>query len=287
MADSAMVGHLMSTETRKSLSNWVPLGLIVAAVAALIGSLLWRGGASLGFVVAFVILLPAAVASALMCWWPGGREAREACRDQRRRRHLVMISVGLLVSAVITLLLGVLWSGTRPGNTLLIAGILLLPPAILLMLMVWLSGRSIELRTRLEPDEKLVHEASGHWAVFLLPLLVITVTGILALGPFGVVGLAVAGTLYVIVLPGTAVMSLGRFINSAIVITDQRVLVGYGLLRQKTSSVERKRLTATGVKQHAIGKLLGYGKLTLVDRDGNSRIIPGLRRPRRIAKHLE
>lgn len=287
MVHSAMVGHVMSTETRKSLSIWVPLGLIAAALAALIGSLLWRGGASLGFVVAFVILLPAAVASALMCWWPGGSEAREACRDERRRRQLVMISVGLLFSAVITLLLGVLWSGTRPGNTLLIAGILLLPPAILLMLMVWLSGRSVELRTRLEPGENLIHDASGHWAVFLLPLLVITLTGILALGPFGVVGLAVAGTLYVIVLPGTAVMSLGRFINSAIVITDQRVLVGYGLLRQKTSSVERKRLTATGVKQHAIGKLLGYGKLTLVDRDGNSRIIPGLRRPRRIAKHLE
>lgn len=277
----------MNTETRKVLSNWVPLGLIVAAVAALIGSLLWRGGASLGFVAAFVILLPAAVASALMCWWPGGREAREACRDERRRRQLVMISVGLLVSAVITLLLGVLWSGTRPGNTLLIAGILLLPPAILLMLMVWLSSRSVELKSRLEPDEKLIHEANGHWAVFLLPLLVITVTGILALGPFGVIGLAIAGALYVIVLPGTAVVSLGRFINSAVVITNQRILVAYGLLNQKTTSVDRKRLTATGVKQHVIGKLFGYGKLTLVDRDGDSRIVPGLRRPRRVARHLE
>jgi hypothetical protein len=282
-----MVDHDMSTETRKSMSIWVPVGLVAAAAAALVASLLWRGGASLGFVAAFVVLLPAAVASALMCWWPGGREARESCRDEWRRRQLVMIAMGLLVSAVITLLLGVLWSGTRPGNTLLIAGILLLPPAVLLMLMVRLSGRSIELRTRLEPDEKLVHDANGHWAVFLLPLLVITVTGILALGPFGVIGLAIAGALYVIVLPGTAVMSLGRFINSAVMVTDQRVLVAYGLMRQNTSSVERKRITATGVKQRAIGKLFGYGKLTVVDRDGNSYIIPGLRQPRQVAKHLE
>ena len=272
---------------RKAMPIWVPLGLVAAAAAALIGSLLWRGESSLWFVVAFVVLLPAAVASALMCWWPGGREAREACRDERRRRQLVMISVALLVSAVVTLLLGVLWSGSRAGNTLLIAGIILLPPAVLLMLMVSLSGRCIELSTRLEPDEKLVHDASGHWAVFLLPLLVITVTGILALGPFGVVGLTIAGVLYLIVLPGTAVMSLGRFINSAIVITNQRVLVAYGLLRQKTISMERKRITATGVKQHFIGKLLGFGKLTLVDRDGSSFIIPGLRRPRRVAKYLE
>ncbi len=277
----------MTVETGKRLSPWVPIGLTIAAAVSLVGALLWRGGASLGFVAAFVVLLPAAVASALMCWWPGGREARQACRDERRRRQVVMISVGLLVSAVVTLLLGVWWSGSRPGNTLLIAGILLLPPAVLLMLMVWLSGRSSDLGARVESDESLVHDAHGHWAVFLLPLLVVTMTGILALGPFGVPGLAIAATLYVIVLPGSAVIALGRFINSAVVVTDRRVLVAYGVLRQKTVAVERKRITASGVKQHFVGKMLGYGKLTLVDRDGDSRVIPGLRRPRRVVKHLE
>ncbi len=277
----------MNDSAEKRLSHWVPIGLGLAALVALVCALLWRGGASLGFVAAFVVVLPAAVASALMCWWPGGREARRACRDERRRRQLVMISVGLLVSAVITLLLGVWWSGTRPGNTLMIAGILLLPPAVLLMLMVWLSGRSSDLRARVEPDEKLIHDAHGHWAVFLLPLVVVTLTGILALGPFGVPGLAIAASLYVIVLPGSAVIALGRFINSAVVVTDRRVLVAYGVIRQKTATLERKRITASGVKQHFAGKILGYGKLTLVDRDGDSRVIAGLRRPRRVVRHLE
>ena len=277
----------MTEDTRNPRSIWIPLALVAAAVAALVGSLLWRGGASLGFIAAFIVLLPAAVASTLMYWWPGGREAREACRDVRRRRQMVMISAALLLSAVVTLLLGVVWTGTRAGNTLMIAGILLLPPAVVLMLLVWLTGRSVELRSGLESGEKLVCESHGHWAVFVLPLLVVTVTGILALGPFGVIGLALAAALYVIVLPGSAVMSLGRFINSEAVLTDRRLLLAYGLLAQKTVSLERSRITATGVKQPVPGRLFGYGKLTVVASDGQSVVVPGLRRPRRVAKHLD
>ncbi len=277
----------MTETTRSGVVRWLPAGLAALTVVALLGALLWRGGASLAFVTAFVILLPLTIASALMRWWPGGENARAACRATRVRRGLMMLGAGLLIAAVVTLIMGVAWSGSRLGTTLLIAGILLLPPAVVLTLLVLLSRRALELRDQIESGEQPVHETHAHWSVFALPLGLLILTALLALGPLGVPGLGAAATIYLIVLPGTTVIALGRYINSEALLTDQRLLLAYGLLRQKVERLALEGISAVGVKKTWTGRLLSHGKLSVVKTDGNSIIVAGLRRPRELARLIK
>ena len=55
---------------RQRLVDWMP-------AVTLLGALLSRGGTSLGFLAAFVILFPATLATVLVRWAPGGVAARE------------------------------------------------------------------------------------------------------------------------------------------------------------------------------------------------------------------
>jgi hypothetical protein len=79
---------------------------------------------------------------------------------------------------------------------LLVAGILLLPPAALTSLAAGLLGRRARLPGLLQPDEKILYQGRAHWGVFLPSALVLLLIVVLAAGPFGVTGYTAAGVLY-------------------------------------------------------------------------------------------
>ena len=259
-----------------------PLILGLATIAALLGALLWRGGHSLAFVAAFAVLLPAALATSLMSWWPMGQSARRNSREQRMRSWLVFSGVALMISAALTLTLGMAWSGSRLGNMFLVAGVLSLPPAVLLVLYVYMSRRAEPLRSRVTETEILQFETRAHWAVFFAPVLLLLLAAVAVAGPFGVVGLSTAAALYLIAFPGAAIVSLGAYMNSQAVLTDQRLLLTGGLLWRKHVSIDRSRLRAVGIKQTALGKTLGYGKVSAICDDGHGKVVAGLKQPRKL-----
>lgn len=266
---------------------WLTLALAGAALVALLGALLWRGGASLGFVAAFVVLLPLTLASALMQWWPIGRDARLSCRKTRVRHAIGFLGLSLGVCAALTLVLGVAWSGGRLGNMLLVAGVVLLPPAALVGLLATIGFRAREPDELLDQGEHCEISMAAHWTVFVLPLLVLGLALALALGPFGVPGLALAAALYLIGLPGSAGQALARFIHSGAVLGDRHLHLSYGLFWQKTISLDRARVKAIGVKQNAWTRLLGQGKLSVVDDRGESIVVAGLKQPERLVKAFD
>ncbi len=266
---------------------WVTLSLAAFTLLALLGALLWRGGASLGFVVAFVVLLPVSLASAMVQWWPLGRDARASCRKVWVRHAIVALGVSLGLCAALTLVLGVAWSGSRVGNMLLVSGVALLPPAALVGLLAAIGFRAREPEALLAKGERAEISLSAHWTVFVLPLLLIAAALALALGPFGTPGLATAAALYLIGLPGTAGQALARFIHSGAVLGERRLYLSYGLFWQKTASLDRSKIQAVGVKRNAWTRLLGQGKLSVVDDRGESIVVPGLRRPYRLARRFD
>ena len=272
---------MSNTPTASRTWLW-PLILGLAAIATLLGALLWRGGHSLAFVAAFAVLLPAALATALMAWWPVGQSTRRNSRDARRRSWLVFSGVALLISAALTLTLGVAWSGSRLGNMFLVSGVLSLPPAVLLVLYVYMSRRAEPLRALVSQNEDLQFETRAHWAVFFAPACLLGLALLAALGPFGVIGLSTAAALYLIAFPGAAIVSLGAYMNSQAVLTDQRLLLTGGLLWRKHVSIDRSRLRAVGIKQTALGKTLGYGKVSAICDDGHGKVVAGLKQPRKL-----
>ena len=273
-----------STRTRRQRELWITLSLLAITVLALLGALLWRGGASLAFLVAFVALLPVTLASAFLQWWPLGRKQREVSRKTWRRHGIVALGVSLGICAALTLVLGVAWSGSRVGNMLLVSGITLLPPAAMVGLLAAIGFRARDLSESLGKRERAEVSIKAHWSVFILPLLVLTAALGLALGPFGTPGLALAAALYLIALPGTVAVALSRFIHSAALLTDRHLYLSYGLFWQKTANLDRDRIQAIGVKQSAWTRLLRQGKLSVVDDRGESTVVAGLKRPNRLAK---
>ena len=274
------------SQTRLQRGLWISLSLVGITVVALLGALLWRGGASLAFLVAFVVLLPVTLASAMVQWWPIGREAREASRKTWWRHATISLGASLTVCAALTLVMGVAWSGSRVGNMLLVSGIALLPPAALVGLLAAVGFRARELEHLPNKDERTEIAVSAHWTVFVLPLLVIGAALILALGPFGTPGLALAAALYLIGLPGTAGQALGHYIHSGALLTNRHLYLSYGLLWQKTASLPRDQIKAVGIKQNVWSKLLGQGKLSVVKAEGKSIVVAGLKKPGRLARQV-
>lgn len=284
MSEYSSDEHLNSSESQRGL--WISLGLVGITVLALLGALLWRGGASLGFLVAFVVLLPMTLASVLVQWWPIGRRARETSRKTWWRHGTIALGVSLTVCAALTLVLGVAWSGSRVGNMLLVSGIALLPPAALIGLLAALGSRAHDLEHLFEKSERTELAITAHWTVFVSPFLVLGAALILALGPFGTPGLALAAALYLIGLPGTAGQALACYIHSGALLTNRRLYLSYGLLWQKTASLPRDQIKAVGIKSNAWSKLLGQGKLSVVKSNGESIVVAGLRKPARLARQF-
>jgi len=260
----------------QQMQRFAPLGLTVAALVALLLAMAIRGTSAMWFLTLFAVLLPAAIAAALIRWWPGG-PGPDA--DINWQRNLTLAGAGLLLGAVLTLLLGVAWTGGRLGNMLLVAGAILLPPAALVAALGWLLGRESHIENDLAEGEVVVHRAEEHWGVLLPPLLVLILAAALAIGPLGVVGFTAATVLYLLVLPGTGVAAIGAYLNTRLAVTSDHLLIEQGLFRRRLDRLPLASIDACGVKQGWFARLMGYGKVTFVFVDGSSMAVRGVKDP--------
>lgn len=261
---------------REWLGRWLNIALAVGAVIALIGTLILWGEGAFGFLLAFVALFPAALISALIRWWP--RRSAEGVRSGLGwRRRLYISAGGLAFTALLCLLAGVAWFGTAPGSMLLVAGTMLLPPAVILGLLAFsLRERGRLADQMLYEDERIVYQAEIHWGVFIPTILVLTATLLLVLAPLGAAGFSLATILYLIVLPGTAAHALNVFLNTELELTRRKLIAAAGLIARTTRVLERDHIQAVGVSQGTLGKILGFGRLSFICRDGTSFKVRGV-----------
>lgn len=256
--------------------RWVTLGLSVAALIALIGTFILWGEGAFGFLLAFVVLFPAALISALMRWLP--RHAAEGVSgSQTWRRRLNVSAIGLALASLTCLIIGVAWFGTAPGTMLLVAGMMLLPPAVILGLLA-LSMRDRERlsESKLEPGEEIVYQGEVHWGIFMPTILVLTATLLLVIAPLHTTGYVLATILYLIVLPGTAAYALSVFFNTELELTQRKLLVSTGLIVRTNRVLDRDHIKAVGVHQGWLGKVLGFGRMSFVCHDGSGFKVPGI-----------
>lgn len=267
---------------KQQMQRFAPLGLAAAALLALLLAMAIRGISAMWFLTLFALLLPAAITAALIRWWPGGPAADA---DTDWQRHLLFAGAGLLLGAVLTLLLGVAWTGGRLGNMLLVAGAILLPPAALVAALGWLLGRDSLIedglpgKHGLPAGETVIHRAEEHWGVLLPPLLIVVLAAALAIGPLGVIGFTAATVLYLLVLPGIGVAALAAYLNTCLAVTEDHLLIEQGLFRRRLDRLPLKNIDACGVKQGWFARLLGYGKVTFIFADGSSRTVRGIKDP--------
>ncbi len=274
--------------------------LLLAAALALTLSIVLSGEHAFIALLAFTLLLPATVISLLVRWRPS-RIARRSSQDSRLgwRRFFYFVSAGVVATTLICLILGVGAFGTAAGIVLLTAGLLLLPPTIILTLLalsmgarIRLGGTAFDPKKQLgkeypDPDERVLYQAEVHWAVFVPAILVLALSVFFTLAPFGTFGQVVAIMLYVIVFPGVAAYAMGLFFDTQLWITPGHLIAETGLVAVHSRVVPRHVIQALGVYYSWLGRLFGYGWVVVILDDGSCFFVPGIVDPEGVRGFLD
>ena len=108
--------------------------------------------------------------------------------------------------------------------------------------------------------ESVLHRGKLHWVVFLGPV----IWFIVAIMFFGGGGdTAAAGGLFVLIAIVTGIASFINYTTSEFGITNKRVIVKVGFIRRNSLEVLLNKIEGIQVKQGILGRILGFGSITV------------------------
>jgi uncharacterized membrane protein YdbT with pleckstrin-like domain len=136
--------------------------------------------------------------------------------------------------------------------------------------------------------ERIVYRARLHWTIFLTSIAVVL------LG----VGLAI---LLQIVEPGYAYAGLGligvglllaigpavRYISSEFAVTDKRVLGKLGFIERESKETLLSKVEAIAIDQGVIGRILGFGTVTITGTGGTQESFPRISEPLEFRRQIQ
>jgi uncharacterized membrane protein YdbT with pleckstrin-like domain len=113
--------------------------------------------------------------------------------------------------------------------------------------------------SNLLPNEQITYRANLHWIIYVLPVIVFLIAIAVALGGGGwIAGMAIAIVGFVLLLPPWIKASSSEF-----AITNKRVLIKVGLIRRHSLELLLQKVEGIGVDQGVLGRILGYGTITV------------------------
>jgi len=123
------------------------------------------------------------------------------------------------------------------------------------------------------PDEQIVYKATLHWTIFWQCWLIILI-GIVSLIFQPIVG-------GLIIFVGLLV-GLRKFIEyktSEFAVTTKRVIIKVGVFRRRTLELLLRQVEAISVEQSVLGRMLGYGSVTLTGTGGVREVFHNISSP--------
>jgi uncharacterized membrane protein YdbT with pleckstrin-like domain len=130
--------------------------------------------------------------------------------------------------------------------------------------------------------ERIVYRARLHWSIFATSLVLLTLGVILAIvlgvyqPDYWYAGAALAGVGLLIAI-GPAI----RYASSEFALTDKRVVAKLGFIERESLETLLSKIEAVGVDQGILGRMLGFGTITITGTGGTEESF------RRIADPLE
>jgi uncharacterized membrane protein YdbT with pleckstrin-like domain len=113
--------------------------------------------------------------------------------------------------------------------------------------------------SNLLPNEQVTYRARLHHVIYALPALVLVFALLVTLGGGGwIAGLAIGLIGFVLFLPPWI-----RSTSSEFAITNKRVLIKVGLVRRHSLELLLQKVEGIGVDQGILGRILGYGTITV------------------------
>jgi hypothetical protein len=135
--------------------------------------------------------------------------------------------------------------------------------------------------------EIAISEERMHGAVFMVPLL-IAIIGIVfiivmgrLLGPtYGALALF-GGLLFLLSAFLEFLRTTVRFATSRITLTTKRIIIKRGLFNRQSYEIQLKQVEGIGIKQPLVGRIFGFGTITVTGTGGARPRFPGLHDPQR------
>jgi uncharacterized membrane protein YdbT with pleckstrin-like domain len=113
--------------------------------------------------------------------------------------------------------------------------------------------------SNLLPNEQITYRAKLHWIIYALPVIVFLIAIVVALGGGGwIAGTAIGIVGFILFLPPWIKASSSEF-----AITNKRVLIKVGLIRRHSLELLLQKVEGIGVDQGVLGRILGYGTITV------------------------
>jgi membrane protein YdbS with pleckstrin-like domain len=136
--------------------------------------------------------------------------------------------------------------------------------------------------------ERIVYRARLHWTIFLTAIVVV-VLGI-ALGillqvvepAYSLAGAALAGIGLLLAI-GPAV----RYISSEFAVTDKRVLGKLGFIERESKETLLSKVEAIAIDQGVIGRVLGFGTVTITGTGGTQESFPRISEPLEFRRQIQ
>ena len=123
------------------------------------------------------------------------------------------------------------------------------------------GGKMSYIEENLMNGENILYRARLHWVMFLWPV----IWFIVAIMFFGRGGHAAvtAGCLFILIAIAKAISSFINFAASEFAVTNQRVIAKVGFIRRNSLEVLLGKIEAIQVNQDILGRILGYGSITV------------------------
>jgi uncharacterized membrane protein YdbT with pleckstrin-like domain len=122
----------------------------------------------------------------------------------------------------------------------------------------------------LQPGETIVYSTKLHWFVYLWAILLLAIAIALALAAWTTtnnsslsLALNIAAVIFVLLALSSAFRAFIRRATTELAVTDQRVIYKTGLIARHTLEMNRARVESVAVDQTLLGRVFGYGTVTV------------------------
>src|SRR5687768_8166254 len=137
-------------------------------------------------------------------------------------------------------------------------------------------------------DERIVHRARLHWTIFTPSIVAVLLGAALAIvlrmyqPEYWYLGAALAGVGLLLAI-GPAI----RYISSEFAVTDKRVLSKVGFIERESDETLLSKVEAIGVDQGIMGRLLGFGTVTITGTGGTQEPFPMISQPLEFRRQIQ
>ena len=136
--------------------------------------------------------------------------------------------------------------------------------------------------------ERVVYRARLHWTIFGSAMLVVLLGVVLAVvlrvyaPEYWYAGAALSG-LGLLLAIGPAV----RYASSEFAVTDKRVVAKLGFIERESLETLLSKIEAIGVDQSILGRMLGYGSITITGTGGTEESFPRISNPLELRRQIQ